>query len=225
MAEDGFSFLCATFYRWAQLFPALCSKLARAPKVLGVGDLHVENYGTWRDAEGRLVWGINDFDEACPLAYTNDLVRLATSAWLAIEADALALGRGTSCRMILEGYVAGLEGGGRPVVLSEHNRWLRDAVTSRLRDPTKFWQKLAARADGARCSDGGAVVAESSAAGVETGIAHGVSAGGFGQPRAAPLHRSGRVARGKSCARGEGFATVGVVVGRGRSGRQADLFR
>ena len=145
MAEDGFSFLRATFYRWAQLFPALCPKLARAPKVLGVGDLHVENYGTWRDAEGRLVWGINDFDEAYPLPYTNDLVRLATSAWLAIEADDLALGRGAACRVILEGYVAGLEGGGRAVVLSEHNRWLRDAVTSRLRDPTKFWQKLAAR--------------------------------------------------------------------------------
>ena len=145
MAEDGFSFLCATFYRWAQLFPALCPKLASAPKVLGVGDLHVENYGTWRDAEGRLVWGINDFDEACPLPYTNDLVRLATSAWLAIEADHLALGRGGACTNILEGYAEGLEDGGRAVVLSERNRWLRDAVTSRLRDPVKFWQKLAAQ--------------------------------------------------------------------------------
>ena len=145
MAEDGFSFLRATFYRWAQLFSALCPKFARAPNVLGVGDLHVENYGTWRDAEGRLVWGINDFDEACQLPYTNDLVRLATSALLAIQADDLGLGRGIACRMILEGYASGLEGGGRPVVLSEHNRWLRDAVTSRLRDPTKFWEKLAAR--------------------------------------------------------------------------------
>ena len=145
MAEDGFSFLRATFYRWAQLFPTLCPKLSRAPTVLGVGDLHVENYGTWRDAEGRLVWGINDFDEACPLPYTNDLVRLATSGWLAIEADDLRLGPGAACRVILEGYAAGLEDGGRAVVLSEHNRWLRDAVTSRLRDPMKFWQKLVAQ--------------------------------------------------------------------------------
>jgi uncharacterized protein (DUF2252 family) len=145
MEEDGFSFLCATFYRWAHLFPAFCPKLAGAPKVLGIGDLHVENYGTWRDAEGRLVWGINDFDEACPLPYTNDLVRLATSAWLAIEADALALRPGAACSMILEGYSAGLESGGRAVVLSESNPWLRDAVTSGLRDPTKFWQKLAAQ--------------------------------------------------------------------------------
>jgi len=47
--------------------------------------------------------------------------------------------------VILEGYIAGLEGGGRAVVLSEHNGWLRDAVTSRLRDPKVFWAKLAAR--------------------------------------------------------------------------------
>jgi hypothetical protein len=26
------------------------------PRVLGVGDIHLENFGTWRDAEGRMVW-------------------------------------------------------------------------------------------------------------------------------------------------------------------------
>jgi uncharacterized protein (DUF2252 family) len=29
--------------------------------------------------KGRLAWGVDDFDEAFPLAYTNDLVRLASS--------------------------------------------------------------------------------------------------------------------------------------------------
>src|SRR5208337_3712737 len=91
MAQDAFSFLRATFYRWMQLFPALCPELAGAPNVLAVGDLHVENYGTWRDTEGRLVWGINDFDEVFPLPYTIDLVRLATSAWLVIELGHLSL--------------------------------------------------------------------------------------------------------------------------------------
>src|SRR5262245_51574753 len=96
MAEDVFSFLRATFYRWAQVFPTVCAAIVRAPKILGVGDLHVENYGTWRDAEGRLVWGINDFDEGCWLPYTNDLTRLATSARLAIELDHLSIGRRTA---------------------------------------------------------------------------------------------------------------------------------
>src|SRR5215467_14463268 len=83
MAEDPFSFLRATFYRWIQVWPEVCRDLCEAPQVLAVGDLHVENFGTWRDIEGRLVWGVNDFDEAALLPYTLDLVRLATSAMLA----------------------------------------------------------------------------------------------------------------------------------------------
>ena len=51
--------------------------------VLSVGDLHLENFGTWRDADGRLVWGVNDFDEAAVMPYVLDLVRLVTSIQLA----------------------------------------------------------------------------------------------------------------------------------------------
>src|SRR5258708_3495390 len=90
MAERSLVFLRATFYRWAQLWPEICPELAGAPKVLGVGDLHLENLGTWRDREGRLVWGINDFDEACRLPYANDLVRLAVSAALAVKVNQLS---------------------------------------------------------------------------------------------------------------------------------------
>ena len=64
MAQNPFSFFRATFYRWLQHWPEVCPKLAKAPAVLGVGDLHIENFGTWRDTEGRLIWGVNDFDEA-----------------------------------------------------------------------------------------------------------------------------------------------------------------
>ena len=64
MRAAPFPLLRATCYRWAQLFPQECRKAARAPEVLAVGDLHVENFGTWRDIEGRLVRGINDFDKA-----------------------------------------------------------------------------------------------------------------------------------------------------------------
>ena len=84
MRHDAFSFLRATFYRWMQLWPAICADVATAPVLLAVGDLHLDNFGTWRDKEGRLVWGINDFDEACHLPYTNDLLRLTVSARLAI---------------------------------------------------------------------------------------------------------------------------------------------
>ena len=142
MAEDLFQFLRATFYRWVQVWPQVCPDLARAPRVLAVGDLHVENFGTWRDQEGRLIWGVNDFDEAYPMPYTNDLVRLAVSAHLAISANHLALAHEDACAAILAGYREGLEAGGKPFVLEEDNKWLREAATGELRDPVHFWGKM-----------------------------------------------------------------------------------
>ena len=85
MKRHAFPFLRATFYRWVDLWPEVCPDLQDAPRVLAVGDLHVENFGSWRDSEGRLVWGINDFDEAWTLPYTSDLARLGASALLAAE--------------------------------------------------------------------------------------------------------------------------------------------
>jgi hypothetical protein len=81
MKAAVFPFLRATYYRWAQVWPKVCPDLANGPKVLAVGDLHVENFGTWRDVEGRLIWGVNDFDETHPMSYANDLVRPIWSAW------------------------------------------------------------------------------------------------------------------------------------------------
>ena len=75
MRKEPFLFFRATFYRWAQQWPDVCADLRQAPKILAVGDLHVGSFGTWRDAEGRLCWGVDDFDESWPLPYTNDLVR------------------------------------------------------------------------------------------------------------------------------------------------------
>jgi hypothetical protein len=144
MAQDVFSFLRATFYRWMQIFPELCPRLWDTPRVLAIGDLHVENYGTWRDAEGRLIWGINDFDEAFPLPYTVDLVRLATSAALAIQLNHVRFTSSAACAAILDGYNEALADGGEPFVLGEKHAWLRDAVTGRLRDPVMFWGKFAA---------------------------------------------------------------------------------
>ena len=142
MAADTFSFLRASFYRWAQLWPEELPELASAPRVLSVGDLHVENYGTWRDVEGRLVWGVNDFDEATNLPFTFDLVRLATSAGLAAAEGHLNLDLKEACAAILTGYSGALRSGGRPMVLAENDRWLRKLATGRLRDPVVFWDGI-----------------------------------------------------------------------------------
>ena len=142
MRESVFAFLRATFYRWIQLWREVCPELAAAPAVLAVADLHVENFGTWRDAEGRLAWGVNDFDEACPLAYTNDLIRLAVSAHLAADENQLSWSKDDVCQSILEGYTEGMTHGGHPFVLAEHHSWLRQLAISDLRDPVLFWKKL-----------------------------------------------------------------------------------
>jgi uncharacterized protein (DUF2252 family) len=142
MRAAKFPFLRATYYRWAQIFPEICPKLQRAVKVLAVGDLHVENFGTWRDIEGRLIWGINDFDEAFPLPYTHDLVRLAASANMAIDGTHLRIDPREAADAILEGYTESLQTGGRPFVLAEGHPALREMAVHRLRDPEAYWYKL-----------------------------------------------------------------------------------
>jgi hypothetical protein len=138
MASAVFPFLRATYYRWAQFWPEVCAEVAHAPRVLAVGDLHVENFGTWRDSEGRLVWGINDFDETWRLPYTNDLIRLTTSA---LVSD-LASEPKEAATAILTGYAEGLETGGRPFVLAEQHAALHRMATARLKDPARFWAAL-----------------------------------------------------------------------------------
>jgi hypothetical protein len=142
MAESPFFFLRATFYRWVQLWPEVCPDLAKFPTVLAVGDLHVENFGTWRDLEGRLIWGVNDFDESYRMAFANDLVRLAVSAHLAVQEGHLSIKGRSICEALLSGYRESIEAGGRPFVLGEHNGWLRDIAEGELRDPVHFWEKM-----------------------------------------------------------------------------------
>ena len=144
MADGPFSFLRATYWRWAETILDLCPELTGAPPVLAVGDIHLENFGTWRDADGRLVWGVNDFDEAAEMPYVLDLVRLATSAVLA-----RARGR-THAKVfaqVFNGYLFGLANP-RPVVLDHDHAWLRRLVVVSEGERKRFWQKMDALAAG-----------------------------------------------------------------------------
>jgi hypothetical protein len=142
MAEAAFPFFRATFYRWLQLWPEVCPDLVKAPTVLGVGDLHIENFGTWRDEEGRLIWGVNDLDEAWPASYALDLVRLTTSVYVAIGEAHLSLTKRIAAEAIEEGYRDALAAGGQAFILAEDHRWLRLLALGKLRDPVHFWDKL-----------------------------------------------------------------------------------
>src|SRR5688572_3830165 len=81
MAADPFA-----FYRGsACLFYADVAELEdrwadeRTSRVWIQGDLHAENYGTYMDSEGLLVFDVNDFDEAYVGHFTWDLRRMAAS--------------------------------------------------------------------------------------------------------------------------------------------------
>ncbi len=137
MKESEFAFLRATYWRWAELMLATGQALMRAPPVLAVGDIHFENYGTWRDADGRLVWGVNDFDEASEMPYTLDLVRLATSALLAGAGSADAVSSA-----VLAGYARGLSAPQTVVLDSPGWSWLAQALKPGKNAEAKFRAKI-----------------------------------------------------------------------------------
>jgi hypothetical protein len=140
MSSGPFPFLRATYWRWAETILDVCPELADAPAALAIGDIHLENFGVWRDDDGRLVWGVNDFDEAAVMPYTLDLVRLATSAALARPSRRYR--GGSICTAILDGYRRGLKTP-RPFVLDEEHAWLHALLAASEDERAHFWDKMA----------------------------------------------------------------------------------
>ena len=92
MAADPFAFYrgsACVFYadvadredRWAD---------ERTGRVWIQGDLHVENFGTYMDGAGVLIFDVNDFDEAYVGHFTWDLQRFAASVALMCWQKALS---------------------------------------------------------------------------------------------------------------------------------------
>jgi len=195
MRRSAFDFLRATCFRWARTLPELCPELAPAPRVLCVGDAHVENFGTWRDGDGRHVWGLNDFDEAAVLPYAHDLVRLAASARLAPKAGTEP---GRAAEALLEGYVDGL-GAPRPVLLDQGAPWFRGLVGALVDETPAFWAAWDASPDAVPPPDARRVLMKALPPGavVERFVARRRGGGSLGRPRwqAIAHWRGGRVVR------------------------------
>jgi uncharacterized protein (DUF2252 family) len=87
MAASAFAFYrgtAALFYRDLEQDRAASAAGApfldeRTGRVWIHGDLHAENFGTYMDANGRLIFNVNDFDEAYVGPFTWDLKRFAAS--------------------------------------------------------------------------------------------------------------------------------------------------
>ena len=139
MKSGAFAFLRATYWRWSETILEICPKLATAPMVMAIGDTHLENFGTWRDVEGRLVWGANDFDDAALMPYPLDLVRLAVSASLARKDKATSVR--DICDAILKGYDKGLTEP-EPIILDKGYKKLRATLVLPDDERKDFWDKF-----------------------------------------------------------------------------------
>jgi Uncharacterized protein conserved in bacteria (DUF2252) len=136
MRSSAFAFLRATYWRWAEIIFDVCPTLRDDPRALCVGDIHLENFGVWRDLDDRLVWGVNDFDEASVMPFSLDLVRLATSALLLKQCSMSA---SEVCGAIESGYRHGLATP-NPTVLERDNKALRDWITKGEPKRRSYWR-------------------------------------------------------------------------------------
>jgi uncharacterized protein (DUF2252 family) len=90
MAESAFTFFRGTFHLFARdVLDRVCTPAAlfsdTAVEVDLVGDIHSENYGTYKAADGIVHYDINDFDETTRGRFDFDVCRMATSLFLAAK--------------------------------------------------------------------------------------------------------------------------------------------
>jgi uncharacterized protein (DUF2252 family) len=85
MKKDSFSFFRGSCHLFHEDWP-VGAHIDRAPQLFICGDLHLENFGTYKgsDSSGdrQVYFGINDFDEGMYAPLTRDITRLAVSVLL-----------------------------------------------------------------------------------------------------------------------------------------------
>lgn len=78
MRKDPFAFFRGTCHLFYDRLPRL-GRLARAPAAWSCGDLHLENFGSFKGDNGLVYFDLNDFDEAILAPCIWDVVRLVSS--------------------------------------------------------------------------------------------------------------------------------------------------
>ena len=102
MRKDAFVFLrgtCHLFYE--DLNP---TALPASPLVWCCGDLHLQNFGTYKGDNRLVYFDLNDFDEACLAPAAWELVRFLTS--VIVGGKTLGMDRAT-CKAMMQQFLAG----------------------------------------------------------------------------------------------------------------------
>ena len=111
MRSDVFTFFRGTCHLFYEDWPE-DSPLNEAPPVWVCGDLHLENFGSYKGDNRLVYFDINDFDEAALAPCTWDVTRFVTSVLVGSrtlevdKSDALAL-----CNCFLDAYTSALAKG------------------------------------------------------------------------------------------------------------------
>jgi uncharacterized protein (DUF2252 family) len=111
MAKDAFVFLRGTCHLFYEDLP-IEGAFRDAPPVWSCGDLHLQNFGSFKGDDRLVYFDVNDFDEALLAPCTWDITRLMTSVIVGAhtlnisDEDAIEL-----CRYFLETYTHELSTG------------------------------------------------------------------------------------------------------------------
>jgi uncharacterized protein (DUF2252 family) len=129
--RDPFAFFrgtCHLFYATLPRAPVFTG----APAVLACGDLHVENFGTYKGDNRLVYFDLNDFDEAALAPFTLELVRFAASVHVAAAHLKLAPAQAEKlCRTFVETYTGSIaDGKARWIERSTADGMVRDLLTS-----------------------------------------------------------------------------------------------
>jgi uncharacterized protein (DUF2252 family) len=111
MRADSLTFFRGTCHLFYRDLPQ-DSTLNSAPLVWICGDLHLENFGTYKGENRQIYFGINDFDESLLAPCTWDITRLLTS--ILLTGDSLGFTRSDArklARVYLTSYIQVLSDG------------------------------------------------------------------------------------------------------------------
>jgi uncharacterized protein (DUF2252 family) len=145
MKENAFVFLRGSCHLFYEDWPS-DSPLNQAPLSWICGDLHLENFGSYKGDNRLTYFDVNDFDESVLAPCTFDVTRLITSLFLAVDeikpcsADLLAL-----ATLFLNSYTTTLSDGKARWIERDTAEGLVEALLNEVhdKDRAKFLDKKA----------------------------------------------------------------------------------
>lgn len=122
MRDNAFAFLRGTCHLFYQDWPAN-TPLNNAPPTWICGDLHMENFGTYKGDDHQAYFDINDFDEAALAPSSWELARFLTSVLVAAGTlEVKATEAKALCGFFLDAYTAAL--------VDKKPQWIKEATAT-----------------------------------------------------------------------------------------------